>query len=348
MKAAIFHEPNKMSYESIQPPVIQDDEVLLRVAISSVCGTDVRIFEGRKTKGVRTNSILGHEIVGTIEQTGSNVSDFKKGDRVGVIPVIPCNKCTYCLNGRENACINRTAIGYEYDGGFAEFIRIPSRALKSGNLVKLPSSISFRQAVVAEPLACCINGSRKTGVKMNDLVVVIGAGPIGLMHVQLAKIAGAKRIIVSEIVESRRMKATEVGADIVVDPTLESLYDRVMTESDGEGADCAILAIGVPSLINETLRVLRKGGVINLFAGFNQNTSCAIDPNLIHYNELRVVGTSASTRADYLNAIKLIESGRVNTDLLTTPGYTLADLNQAILDVKCGKAMKPLIEMAMD
>jgi len=259
------------------------------------------------------------------------------------MPVIPCRKCYYCLNGRENVCANRTAIGYEYDGGFAEYVRIPSSALEAGNLVKIPDHLTFEQAVITEPLACCINGQRKANVKMGDVVVVIGGGPIGLMHVQLAKIAGASTVILSEPIGHRREKALLAGADFAVNPDIESLEDIVLSETDGLGADVVIMAIGVPFLVNTSANLLKKGGTLNLFAGFTKGVMSEIDPNVIHYNEITINGTSALTRADYHKSLSLIASGQINTEVITTIGYTLDDIEKAIMDVKNGNGMKTVI-----
>lgn len=343
MKAAIFYGPNELKLEEVKRPEIDKQEILVKIKASAVCGTDVRIFEGKKTKGVRTPSIIGHELVGTIAEVGAEVQGFFVGERVGVMPVIPCGRCYYCLNGRENVCANRTAIGYEYDGGFAEYVRIPRPALASGNLVKIPDHVSFEQAVVAEPLACCLNGQRKANVKMGDVVVVIGGGPIGLMHVQLAKIAGARSVILSEPIDHRREKGLMAGADFVVNPVEESLEDLVLSLTDGLGADIVIMAIGVPGLVNSSANLLKKGGTLNLFAGFTKGDMSEIDPNLIHYNEITINGTSALTRADYHKSLSLIASGQINTEIITTKGYGLDDIQQAILDVKNGSSMKTII-----
>lgn len=345
MKAAIFYGPNEMRLEDVEKPKINEYEVLVKVNSSAVCGTDVRIFEGKKTKGVRTPSVIGHELVGTIAEVGLQVSDFSVGDRVGVMPVIPCGKCYYCINGKENVCQNRTAIGYEFDGGFAEYVKIPSTALKSGNIVKLPDHVSFEEAVITEPLACCLNGQKKANVKMGDVVVVTGGGPIGLMHVQLSKIAGAKKVILSEPIAHRREKAIEAGADIAVDPITESLEEIVLNQTEGLGADVVIMAIGFPSLVNSSASLLKKGGTLNLFAGFTNGVLSEIDPNIIHYNEIILNGTSALTRADYHQSLSLIASGQINTKVLTTTGYKLDDIEQAIDDVRTGKGMKSVISL---
>ncbi|MDF2792226.1 MAG: threonine dehydrogenase, partial [Neobacillus sp.] len=184
---------------------------------------------------------------------------------------------------------------------------------------------------------------RKANVKMGDVVVVIGGGPIGLMHVQLAKIAGATSVILSEPIEHRREKAFLAGADFAVDPERESLHDLVLSETDGLGADVVIMAIGVPFLVNSSANLLKKGGTLNLFAGFTNGIKSEIDPNVIHYNEINVNGTSALTRADYHKSLSLIATGQINTEVLTTTGYTLDDIEQAILDVKNGNGMKSVI-----
>ncbi len=334
-----------MRLEEVPKPEITKDEILLKVNVSAVCGTDVRIYLGKKTKGVRTPSTIGHELVGTVAEVGDNVQEFVVGDRVGVMPVIPCGNCYYCQNGKENVCANRTAIGYEYDGGFAEYVRIPKTALQAKNIVKIPDHITFEQAVIAEPLACCLNGNKKANVKMNDTVVVIGGGPIGLMHVQLAKIAGAKQVILSELVGHRREKAIEAGADITVNPEQESLEQVVMDATDKLGADVVIMAIGVPQLVNGAVSLLKKGGTLNLFAGFTKGVLSELDPNIIHYNEINVNGTSALTRSNYHESLSLIVSGKINTDVITTQGYTLDDIQKAIEDVRDGVGMKSVIQI---
>ncbi|WP_156858032.1 zinc-dependent dehydrogenase [Oceanobacillus sp. AG] len=343
MKAAVFYGPNNLKLENVEKPIISEEEILLNVKVSAICGTDVRIYQGKKTKGVRTPSIIGHELVGVIEEVGENIEDYFVGERIGVMPVIGCGKCYYCLNGRENVCANRTAIGYEFDGGFAEYVRIPSRAIKAGNLVKIPDHISYEKAVVAEPLACCLNGQRKANVKMGDVVVVIGGGPIGLMHVQLAKIAGASSVILSEPIEHRREKGLLVGANHAIDPNQVSLEELVLSETNGLGADVVVLAIGVPSIVNSSANLLKKGGTLNLFAGFTKGVLSEMDPNVVHYNEITINGSASLTRSDYHKALSLISSGQINIDAITTNGYTLDAVEQAILDVRDGKGMKAVI-----
>ncbi len=344
MKAVILRRPGEFGPDVAADPRLDAGELLLRVKACFLCGTDIRVLEGKKTRGVRYPSIIGHEFAGTIEEVGQGVEEFRCGERVSVAPVMACHACRYCMEARENACRNRMAIGYEYDGGFAEFVRIPARAVEYGHVVRIPDGTGFDEAALAEPLACCINGIRKADVGLGDVVLVIGAGPIGLMHLQLARATGAGMVLVSEPNPRRREKAAWFGADRVVDPTVESLHEIVMAVTGGLGADALIMAIGMPDIVNDLLKLVRKGGRLNLFAGFPDAGTTTIEANLIHYNELVVNGTSAATRLDYLTAASMIASHRVNVRDLVTHRFGLDGFREAYDLHRSGVGLKLLIE----
>ena len=343
MKAVILIEPNKFEVKTVETPSINDDEILLKVERTAICGTDIRILEGKKTKDVRYPSVIGHEISGTIYKTGQNVDGYEIGERVSIAPVIPCHRCNSCLNGRENACTNRVAIGYQYDGGFAEYVKIPKEAILYGHVLKLPEDVSFEEGALMEPLSCCIRGMKNAGTGFNDKVLIVGAGPIGLMHLQLAKIAGASKVIVSEPNDLRREKALKLGADIVVDPTKEDLDSIIMNETENNGLDVIILAIGVPSIINSLLKLCKKGGTLNLFAGFAGTGEGTIESNLIHYNEITVNGSTAFKRKDYLDARELVINKKINLECIVTHIYGIDEFKDAYDMVKSGQGLKVLI-----
>jgi len=343
MKAVILSGPNQFAPGTMEKPVPGPGDLLLRMQATAICGTDIRILEGKKTKGVRYPSVIGHEISGEICEVGSDVKGFAVGDRVSVANVIPCGNCTSCLSGRENACLNRKAIGYEFDGGFAEYVLIPSIALQSGNIVKLPDNISYEEGALIEPLSCCIRGLKNAGTKFGDIVLVVGAGPIGLMHLQLAKIAGASKTIVSEPNPARLEKAKKLGADVVVNPTAESLEDIVMRETNGLGADVVILAIGVPSMISSCIKLCKRGGTVNLFAGFSGTGESVIEANLIHYNEINVNGSTAYKRSDYFEAARMVATGRINLKELVTHRFSIDEFQQAYEVAKSGEGLKIVI-----
>lgn len=343
MKAAVLKAPQQLQLADIATPEAAAGELVLRVRAATVCGTDLRILSGRKTKGVRFPSVIGHEFAGEVVQVGSGVTGFETGDRVCMDPVIPCRACAYCKSGRENVCQHRQAMGYEFDGAFAEYIRIPAIALAAGNVFKMPAQMSFEAAALAEPLACCINGQRNAGVRLGDTVVVLGAGPIGLMHAALARLAGAAQVIVSEPNAARRQAAAEHGVDHVCDPSRESVQDFVRARTAGLGADVVILAIGVPQLANEALQLVRKGGHVNLFAGFSAGDTSQIDVNLIHYNEIGVTGASALSRRDYELALNMLSAGQIDATALITHRYGVSDALAAFDQAGSGRALKVAI-----
>ena len=343
MKAAVLQAPNVLRVTEMATPEAAPGELVLRVRAATVCGTDLRILSGRKTKGVRFPSVIGHEFAGDVVQAGAGVTEFKVGDRVCMDPVIPCRACAYCKSGLENVCVNRQAMGYEFDGAFAEYIRIPAIALTAGNVFRMPQGMSFEAAALAEPLACCINGQRNAGVGMGDSVVILGAGPIGLMHAALARNAGARQVIVSEPNAARRQAAAERGVTHVFDPSGGSLADFVKARTDGLGADVAILAIGVPQLANEALTLVRRGGRVNLFAGFSAGDTSTIDVNLIHYGELVVTGASALSRRDYELALNMLASGQIDASSLITHRYEVSDSLAAFDEAGSGRALKVAI-----
>ena len=344
MRAVVLNGPNDFAPTDIPKPVIGDNDMLLEMKKAAICGTDMRILAGTKTKGVRYPSVIGHEMCGVIAEVGKNVTGFQVGDKVSIANVIPCGSCPACLAGRENACMNRKAIGYEFNGGFEEYVLIPEIAIKSGNVIKLPEDVSFTAGALIEPLSCCIRGLKNAGTGFNDTVLIVGAGPIGLMHMQLSKIAGAKQVIVSEPNKMRREVALELGADRVVDPTKENLEQIIKDATNGMGADVIVMAIGVPALVNSTLKLCKKGGTVNLFAGFAGTEECQIEVNTIHYNEINVNGSTAYKRADYLEAADMVITKKINLDKIATHTFKIDEFQNAYEMCKSGKGLKVMIE----
>ncbi len=344
MKAVVLTGPNEFSTKEVEQPRVQADEMLLKMEKAAICGTDIRILEGTKTKGVRYPSVIGHEMSGTLVEVGEHVTGYEIGNRVSLGNVIPCGRCNNCLNDRENACLNRQAMGYEFDGGFAEYVRIPAACIRAGNVVKLPENVTFTAGSLIEPLACCVRGLHNAKVKFSDVVLVIGAGPIGLMHLQLSRLFGARKVIVSEPNAYRREKAVALGADRVVDPMTQNLEEIVRSETDGLGADAIIFAVGIASQVNAMLKLCKMGGTVSLFAGFAGKGECTIEANIIHYNEINVCGSTAAKRRDYLEAAELVKSGKINLDDIATHEYPLDDFRAAYETAKSGMGLKIIIK----
>lgn len=340
MKAAILSAPNDLSVNGVADPVAGPGDVILRVRAATICGTDIRILRGRKTAGVRYPSIIGHEFSGEVIEGGGR---FAPGQRVGVCPAIPCGHCPQCQRGRENLCPDLQAIGYEVDGAFAELIRIPARALDMGNAHVLPDHVSHEEAALIEPLSCVLNGQNKVGLGAGDMVVILGSGPIGTLHIKLARLRGAGRVIVSEPNAARRAMALEAGADVVLDPTACDLRQAVLAETRGLGADVVICAIGIPALAAQAVGLAGKGGRISLFAGFSKDDLGQLDINAIHYEELRMVGAFGLSRRDYADALHMIADGRIEVASMVTHRFALNEALDAFRVAEGGGAMKVAI-----
>ena len=342
MQAGVLKDVNDVSYMTVADPQLESGDLLIRVKAATVCGTDIRILRGKKTAGIRYPSILGHEFAGEVVENGGH-SQFKKGQAVCVCPQFACGHCERCIQGTENLCRNLTSMGYEIDGAFAEFVRIPSRGVATGNVFFVPEGLTFEQAALAEPLACVMNGQERVGVKLGDVVAVLGAGPIGILHIKLARRAGARRIVVSEPNPLRREAAVKAGADLAVDPTTENLFKRVLEASDGLGADVVIVAIGVPALANDAIRLARQRGRISLFAGFSMGVHAELDVNAIHYNELTVTGSFGLSRLQFERSLNMIASGHLEVDSLLTHRFGLRDIQKALETAEHGSAIKVAI-----
>ena len=323
-------------------PVTESGDLVLRVKAATICGTDIRVFRGRKTAGIRYPSIIGHEFSGEIVAI-DGPSPFRVGQRVGVCPAIPCGHCPQCLRGRENLCPDLQAIGYEIDGAFAEFIRIPARAVELGNVHLLPENVSYEEAALIEPLACVLNGQNKVALRQGDAVVILGAGPIGTLHAKLAQLRGASRVIVSEPNPARRAAALEAGADVVIDPMAGDLRTAIRAETRGQGADVVICAIGIPALASQAVGLAAKGGRVSLFAGFSKGETGNLDVNAIHYEELRLTGAFGLSRKDYEDSLNMVADGRIVVREMITHRYGLDAVDDAFTMAESGAAMKVAI-----
>jgi L-iditol 2-dehydrogenase len=342
MKAGVLLRVNTLSYETVADPSLATGDILLKVKAATVCGTDIRILRGSKTAGIRYPSVLGHEFAGVVADNGGH-AQFKPGQAVCVCPQFTCGHCDYCIRGAENLCRNMTAMGYEIDGAFAEYVRIPAAGVKSGNVFTVPEGLSFEEAALAEPLACVMNGQERVDLKMGDTVAVLGAGPIGILHIKLARLSGARLIIVSEPNPLRRQAALKAGADIAIDPKAEDLFAKVRSATGGLGVDVAIVAIGVPSLANDAIRLSRHRGRISLFAGFPKGVNAELDVNAIHYNELVVTGAFGLTRLLFERALGMIGSGQLDLKPMLTHRFGLADIKTALDTAEQGSAIKVVV-----
>lgn len=343
MRAAVLHAPGNFGLTEIPTPTPGPDEVLLRVEATTLCGTDLRLISGAKTAGVRPGVVLGHEIAGRVESVGENVDGYPVGAQATVSIVVSCNHCANCLAGREHFCENLELFGYGIDGGLAEYLLVPARAVASGNVILTPE-MPARTLCLAEPLSCVLNGASQFNTQPGETVVVLGAGPIGLLHTQLARLQGASNVIVTNRSARRRALALALGATHAVDPTSEDVAAVVSEVTNGRGADVVIVAIGALDLANQALELAGTGGRVNYFAGFPKGSTAVMDPNLIHYKELVVTGGSNARRSDVHRAVQVLASGAIDADKIVTHTFALDDVDQAIEAVENKLGVKVCVE----
>ncbi|MEN3186632.1 MAG: zinc-dependent dehydrogenase [Atribacterota bacterium] len=349
MKAAVFYGPKDLRIEDVSTPRIGADEILLKVAFCAICGTDVRIFN-HGHRSINKPQIIGHEISGVVAEKGKNVEGFDIGDRVMVDPIVSCGKCYYCQRGMTNLCLEfkktTEAFGYYYPGGFAEYMVIPEKALRRGNLVKVPEGVSLEEAAIAEPFACALNGQVLSHVGLGDTVLIIGAGPVGCMHVGLARSLGATKIILSEVKETRLEIAKKFLADVYVNPSEEDLSQVVMRETGGIGATVIIVAVSSRVLQEQALQLAACHARINFFGGLpKEDNIVALDSNVIHYKEIYVHGTSGTTTNHIRTCLELMAAKRVMGKEYISAIIELSELPTFLeKEVQEGKYLKVLVK----
>ncbi|MER6807869.1 zinc-dependent dehydrogenase [Spirillospora sp. NPDC000708] len=343
MKVARFHAPGDIRVEDAAEPVPGPGDVAIRVRNCSTCGTDVKISRFGHHH-IRPPRVMGHEIAGEVVATGGDVTGWAPGDRVQVIAAIPCGRCEECRRGHLTVCPNQESMGYHYDGGFAEYTVVPAKVLAVGGLNRIPDGVGFAEASVAEPLACVLNGQELARVGDGDDVVVIGAGPIGCLHVRLARSRGAARVFLADInAERLEMSAERVRPDAALTGT--DLVDQVLKLTDGRGADVVVTAAASGAAQEQALGMAARQGRISFFGGLPKDDPViACDSNLVHYRELTIVGANGSSPAHNARALRLIASGAVPVADLITHRLPLASVLDGIETVARGAAIKVTIE----
>lgn len=345
MKAAVFYGPEDLRIEERDIPTINKDEVLIKVEYCAICGTDVRIYFNGQANVIPPR-IIGHEISGVIEAVGDNVENYNKGEKVLLAPMISCGKCEYCLTGYSNMCKNQSIIGYEIDGGFAEYIKVPSSAVNGGNIIKLRENANLLNSSIAEPLSCVLNGHKYLDIKLGDTVLIIGAGPIGAMHAALSKAKGAAKVILADIQKDRLELAAQCGANYLIDSSKENLLKRVYEITYGKGVDIAIAACSAPMAQSQAIEATRKCGKVSFFAGLPKDKSInPIDTNHIHYNEISIFGAFGSTIPQHITAKELLSNSIVDASKLITDVVDLDNIIDAIEKIKKGKGIKTVVKM---
>lgn len=331
MKAQVFRGVNQLSYEEIPVPELETDEVLVQVQVVGLCQSDIKKIRYPLYEPPR---IFGHETAGVIAKVGDRVTGWQVGQRVVVMHHIPCMHCDYCLNENFSMCetyknITTTAGFAPSGGGFAEYVKVPGHIVRNGGLIPIPESVTFEQASFVEPTNCCLKAVKKAQVSPGQTVLVVGAGPIGLMFVMLVKYFGGSAIA-TDLLPSRIEKALSVGAEAAFDARDPDLQAKIGVLTGGMGVDTSILAVPSEKAFFQALDCTRKGGKILFFAEFPDEVEIPINPNVLYRREIDLMGSySSSFRVQSLSA-DIVFNKRIDVDALISDRYPLQDLSKAV------------------
>jgi L-iditol 2-dehydrogenase len=345
MLAYFLDTSGQGSLREMENPLPTQDNAIIKIERTSICGTDFRFFMTGKTK-VTPPLILGHECVGTIVHTGDLAKGLglEEGMRVTVAPAIGCGDCWICESGHTNMCDSLATIGFEYNGTFAEYMEIPKHVLEVGNVIPLPDKVDFDNAVLVEPAACALNAQAYLDIKSGDVVVIYGSGFIGCIHAELAFLAGASRVIMVEIAAPRREIALKMVPEIeMIDPLETNTKEKIMELTNGRGANVVITALSVPEIHTEALEVASKMGRISLFGGLPGDGKGYLDSNLIHYKELCVYGAHATPVSMMETLLERIGNGELDFKKYISKKIPLKDINEGFIALRDDHAMKVVL-----
>lgn len=353
MKALRFYAPEDVRLEDVPEPQCGPDEVKIRVRNCSTCGTDVKILHNGH-QNLTPPRTIGHEIAGDIVEVGADVNptygtDWAEGDRVQVIAAVPCGECHECRKGWMAVCQNQTSMGYQYDGGFAEYMIVPRQVLKVDGLNRIPDNVSYDEASAAEPFACAINAQDLLGIEEGDTVVVFGAGPIGCMHIRIARgVHNCGPVYLVDVNASRlKISADAVHPDEVINAAEVDVVEKVMELTGGRGADIVITATAANVTQEQAIAMAARNGRISFFGGLPKtNSTITCDSNVVHYRQLHIHGANGSAPEHNKRALQYISTGQVPVKDLITRHIPLDDVLDAFSIVQNGEAIKVTVEPA--
>jgi len=327
MKALVHTAPYVMTYQDWEMPACGPEDLLVRVKACAICGSDIKGYSG-KTGRRQPPIIMGHEAAGVVEAVGANVTGFAPGDRVCFDSTVYCLHCEYCLSGHWNLCQNRQVVGvsegtYRRHGAMAEYVSVPQWIA-----VHMPDNLTFAQAALAETVSIGVHAANRTPLRLNDTVVIVGAGAVGLVAMQAIRLKGAGRVIVTDLAEDRLALARDLGADVTVPADDPDLLERLKAETGPEGANAVIEAVGVQATIDTALDITRLGGSLTLVG--NVMPRVEIGLQRVVSGEISLYGVCASN-GEFADCVQLIASGRIPVDRFISEHASIED-GQVVFD----------------
>ena len=341
MKAVVVRAPMDFGVEDVPMPAAPAGGMLLDVKACGLCGSDLRTLRSGHRK-VKLPYVIGHEICGVVAETGPGYAGpWQPGDLLSMGPVVYCGHCDFCLEGQYELCENYREIAQAWPGGLAEWMAVPAEAVRLGVIEKVPAGVDPGNAAIAEPISTCLNAQERGRVGLGDTVVIIGAGPIGCIHIALARLHGADRIIIADINAERLKLAEPFAPDATIDSAQVDLVSEVRRLTNGRGADVIVTATPAPAAVVQAVEMARKGGRILLFGGLpKEESKPPVDMNVVHYNALFLIGTTTFAPRHYRLAVKLVASNRIPVDKLITHRLPLADFRAGAAMALEGKVLK--------
>jgi L-iditol 2-dehydrogenase len=338
MNVAMYYNNNDVRIEEMEIPEINDEELLVKVQVCGICGSDV--MEWYRIK--KAPCVLGHEIAGDIVKVGKKVKKFKIGDRIFVSHHVPCDTCSFCQNDQHTLCHTLHSTNF-YPGGFAEYIKVPKINIENGVFI-LPKDISYEEGAFIEPLACVVRGMKIAEMKSGKTVLVIGSGIAGILNIKYANAMGASKIFATDIDECRLKTAKKMGADIVINAK-ENIIEKVKKNNNDKLADLVILCTGAPSAARQALDSIAPGGTILFFAPTEPGIEVPFPLFDLWNKQVKMVSTYAGAPKDIDEAIKLIKSKKVKVTDMITHRLTLAETQKGFkLTAQAQKSIKIIIK----
>ncbi len=338
MKVLKYYGPKQVRIEEISIPKIYPKEVLIRVKTCGICATDAKTYKIGHPK-IKPPAVLGHEVSGIIEDL-LEVKGLKKGDRVVVAPYVPCGNCFFCKKGEFTLCENIFHNSLE-PGGFSQFIRVPENIVEKG-LYKIPDNLSFEEASLVEPIACCIHGLEDIKLKTKESLLIIGDGFIGIIQAEIARHIGAKPIIISGLTPHRLLRGKRV-ADYTINIKETDLHEEIFRITKGIGVDKVMISVADKNMLKKSFYLVRKGGFINIFAGLPQNLKLDVDPYKIHYGQVKLVGSFGFSHIHFKKALKLLSEKKIDLTGIITNLIPFYNIEKGLEDVLSYKGIKTVV-----
>lgn len=343
MKAALLNKPRHLEIGDVPDPGCPQDGVVVRVQACGLCSSDAKMFT-HGHQALTYPRIPGHELTGIIAE--STRPELEPGLRVQVQPGLRCGKCLYCLRGDNHQCLSREIFGFSRDGGFAELLAVPLAGEVHGSVHPLPDNLGMVEGTLAEPLACCLNAQEKLGLKQSDHILIIGGGPLGLLHAVAARSKNPEMIILSDPEPARRQAASDLGVDATLDPSHLSFAEAIGSITKGHGLDVVILACPEAAVEESLLLLMARGGRISLFSGPDRSwATTQVSMSLIHYMELEISGAYGCRSQDNIKALEILSASQYSFEGLIEKRIGFNELVQGLKAVLRRESLKTVLQV---